>query len=53
MSVSRLEDVLEQEMNLAQKGIRDMYRELRKYKILEEELETKSKALKRLGEYYN
>lgn len=38
MSVSRLEDVLEQEMKLYQKDIKEAYRELRKYKLLEEEL---------------
>lgn len=36
--MSRLEDVLEQEMKLYQKDIRDLNRELRKYKILEAEL---------------
>lgn len=36
--MSRLEDVLEQEMKLYQKDIKEAYRELRKYKSLEEEL---------------
>ena len=38
MSVSRLEDVLEEEIKLYQKDIKEAYRELRKYKLLEEEL---------------
>ena len=38
MSVNRLEDVLEQEMKLYQKDIKEAYRELRKYKLLEAEL---------------
>lgn len=36
--MSRLEDVLEQEIKLYQKDIREAYRELRKYKLLEAEL---------------
>ena len=38
MSVSRLEDVLEEEIKLYQKDIKEAYRELRKYNILEAEL---------------
>lgn len=38
MSVSRLEGVLEQEIKLYQKDIREAYRELRKYTLLEAEL---------------
>lgn len=36
--MSRLEDVLEEEIKLYQKDIKEAYRELRKYKLLEEEL---------------
>lgn len=36
--MSRLEDVLEQEIKLYQKDIREMHRELRRYKLLEAEL---------------
>lgn len=36
--MSRLEDVFEKELKLYQKDIREAYRELRKYTLLEEEL---------------
>lgn len=36
--MSRLEDVLEEEIKLYQKDIKEAYRELRKYNILEAEL---------------